>query len=60
VGVVELVRAEALQRRLVAGRAVGDELDAHEEEHLVQAWRAVGIQDRRQLRRRQDRQTLMR
>ena len=60
VGVVELVRAEALQRRFVAGRAVGDEVDAREEERLVQARRAVGIQDRRQLRRRQDRQTLMR
>jgi hypothetical protein len=35
------------QRRLVVGRADGDEVDAREEERLVQAQRAVGIQDRR-------------
>ena len=57
VGLVELVRAEALQRRLVAARAHGHQVDAHEEERLVQARRAVGLQPRRQLRRRQDRQT---
>ena len=49
---VELVRAEALQRRLVPARADGDKVDAREEERLVQARRVGGVQDRRQLRRR--------
>ena len=48
---VELVRAEALQRRLVPARADGQGR-CREEERLVQARRVGGVQDRRQLRRR--------
>uniref|UniRef100_A0A0A9HNK4 Uncharacterized protein n=1 Tax=Arundo donax TaxID=35708 RepID=A0A0A9HNK4_ARUDO len=57
VALVELVGAEALQRRLVPAGADGDQVDAHEEERLVQVQRVVRLQAWRQLRRHQQDQT---